>query len=347
MLTSTTSRFSSYVLASLLLLALLVGCVPAAAPTTPAAPSETSTEAATEGEAAYPVTIEHKYGSTTITEFPERIVTVGLTDHDALIALGVVPVGTTEWFNEYPGALWPWASDKLNGAELPTVVGDGTSINFEGIAAMQPDLILALFAGVSAEDYELLTQIAPTVVQPEGYVDYGMPWQEITRVAGKVVGKAEEAEALITAIDERFAQIRAEHPEFVGATSVVATPYEGIWVYGPQDLRGRLLTSLGFELPEGLAEVTGDEFGGNLSPERADLLDVDVIIWLDAEESEGPLGGPVYQALPVHTEGREVFLDSYGDPLGGATSFVSVLSLPYLLDGLVPQLADALSKRGN
>jgi iron complex transport system substrate-binding protein len=77
--------------------------------------------------------------------------------------------------------------------------------------------------------------------------------------------------------------------------------------------------------------------------ERADLLDVDVIIWLDAEEAEGELGGPVYQSLPVHTEGREIHLSSYNDPLGGATSFVSVLSLPFLLDGLVPQLADALA----
>lgn len=331
-------KYPRSLLCSLLFILLLVGCAPV---TTPAVP--TATPATTPADdTAFPVTIEHKYGSTTIPEFPERIVTVGLTDHDALLALGIVPVGTTEWFNEYPGALWPWAADKLNGAPLPTVVGDGTAINFENIAALQPDLILALFAGITEEDYALLTQIAPTIAPPEGYVDYGVPWQEMTRIIGKAVGKAEEAEAMVAGIDELFAQVRAEHPEFIGATSVVATPYEGIWVYGPQDLRGRLLTSLGFELPEGLAEVTGDEFGGNLSAERADLLNVDVIIWLDADESEGPLGGPVYQSLPVHTEGREVFLDSYDDPLGGATSFVTVLSIPYLLEGLVPQLADAL-----
>ncbi len=334
---------------ALLLILLTAACAvtptaPAAEAPAPVAASETTNENA---GAAFPVTIEHKYGSTTIAETPERVVTVGLTDHDALIALGIVPVGTTEWFNEYPGALWPWAADKLNGAPVPTVLGTSGEINFEGITALQPDLILALYAGISESDYGLLSQIAPTIVQPEGYVDYGMPWQEITRVVGKAVGKADEAEALIASIDERFAQIRAEHPEFVGATSVVATPYEGIWVYGPQDVRGRLLTQLGFVLPEGLAEITGDEFGGNLSAERAEMLDVDVIIWLDAEESEGPLGGPVYQTLPVHTEGREVFLDSYGDPLGGATSFVSVLSLPYLLDGLVPQLAEALQAAGN
>jgi iron complex transport system substrate-binding protein len=338
-------KFLSRSIALSLLLTLLVACAPIAPTADTAQPA--ASPATTSSEAAYPVTIEHKYGSTILSALPERIVTVGLTDHDALIALGIVPVGTTEWFNEYPGALWPWASDKVGEAALPTVVGDATAINFEGIAALQPDLILALYAGVSEEDYGLLTQIAPTLVQPTGYVDYGMPWQEITRVVGQAVGKAEEAEALIAEIDARFATIRNEHSEFVGATSVVATPYEGIWVYGEQDVRGRLLTALGFVLPEGLNEVTGTEFGGNLSPERADLLDVDVIIWLDGEESGEELGGPIYQTLPVHTEGREVFLSSYDDPLGGATSFVSVLSLPYLLDGLVPQLADALDGSAN
>jgi iron complex transport system substrate-binding protein len=111
---------------------------------------------------------------------------------------------------------------------------------------------------------------------------------------------------------------------------------------GPEDARGRFLTALGFKLPDGLVEITGKEFGGNLSMERADLLDVDVIVWLDAKDAKGPLGGPLYSSLTVHTQAREVHLDSYNDPLGGATSFVSVLSLPFLLGGLVPQLATAV-----
>ena len=67
---------------------------------------------------AQPVTIEHKYGSTTVSEAPTRVVTVGLVEQDALLALGVVPVGTTEWYGEQPGALWPWAQ-----AELETLGG--------------------------------------------------------------------------------------------------------------------------------------------------------------------------------------------------------------------------------
>jgi|GEM_PF-148317 len=347
----------------LILLALLTACggqaspaaeaeqaiveTPAPAETGPATVEPEPTDAPATVEAAaesFPVTIEHKYGRTEITQRPERIVAVGLTEQDVLLALGIVPVGTTEWFGEYPGAIWPWAQEKLGDAPVPELVGDASTINFEKLAALKPDLILALYAGVTQEQYDLLTQIAPTVAQPGDYVDYGIPWQELTRTVGQAVGQAEEADRLVTEVEARFEQVRAEHPEFVGATSIVATPYEGIWVYGGEDVRGRFLTALGFKLPEGLAEITGEEFGGNLSFERADLLDVDVIIWLDADEAQGPLGGPVYQNLAVHTEGREVFLDSYDDPLGGATSFVSVLSLPFLLDGLVPKLAAALDK---
>jgi iron complex transport system substrate-binding protein len=339
----------------LVTVALLSACggtpaasVPTAAPT--AAPAATSVpiqaatpQAATAAPSAdsFPVTIEHKYGTTEIASRPERIVTVGLTDQDALLALGVVPVGTTEWFGKQPSAVWPWAQDKLGGAK-PEVLGDASTIGFEKIAALKPDLILALYAGLTEDDYKTLSKIAPTVAQPGGYVDYGIPWQELTRTVGRIVGQAQQADALVADVEAGFEKARAEHPEFVGASAVVATPYQGIWVYGPEDVRGRFLTTLGFELPAGLVEITGKEFGGNLSMERADLLDVDAIVWLDPKDAQGPLGGPLYATLKVHTQGREVFLDSYSDSLGGATSFVSVLSLPFLLDGLVPRLAAAV-----
>ncbi len=327
-----------YLIYTLFVIILLTACVPTAAPAgAPAAQNQADSN-------AFPVTIDHKYGSTTITATPERIVTVGLTDHDALLALGIVPVGTTEWFGGYPGSIWPWAQDEwaaLGGA-VPEAVG-GESINFEKIAALQPDLILALYAGVTQEQYDLLAQIAPTVAQPADYVDYGIPWQALTLTVGKAVGQAAAAQALVDEVEAQFLQIQADHPEFVGASAVATMAWQGIYLYGPQDIRSRLLTALGFVLPEGIEEITGSTFGGNLSMERADLLDTDVIIWIDPQEAEGALGGPVYQALPVHTEGREVLLSSYDElAVGGATSFVSVLSLPYLLEKLTPMLVAAL-----
>jgi iron complex transport system substrate-binding protein len=295
-------------------------------------------------EGAYPATIEHKFGETTIEEEPERVVTVGLTDQDALLALGVVPVGTVEWFGEQPGALWPWAQERLEeiGGEQPEVMGESADRNFEAVAAQRPDLILAVYSGLEEEDYERLSEIAPTVAQPADVIDYGVAWDEATRTIGRAVGRPDAAEGVVEDVQARIDQVRQDHPEFEGASSVMATPYEGIFLYGPSDARGRFLSALGFELPADLIEATGEEYGGNLSQERADLLDVDVLIWLDPEDAEGPLGGPLYETFAVHTEGREVFLDSFDDPLGGATSFITALSIPYLLDGLVPRLAAAV-----
>ena len=292
-------------------------------------------------DGAFPVTIEHKYGTTEITEAPERVVSVGLVEQDALLALGVAPVGVTEWFGEQPYGAWPWAVDALGNAQ-PEVLRQVDGIKAESVAALDPDVIIALFSGLTQEEYDTLSEIAPVVAQPADYVDYGIPWQELTTTVGAVVGKQAEAEALVADVEAKFAEVRADHPEFEGATSVVATPYEGIFVYGPEDGRGRLLSALGFTLPEGLVDATGAAFGGDLSEERADLLDVDAIIWLDPGDAEGPLGGPLYETFAVHTEGREVFLDSFDDPLGASTSFVTILSLPFLLDNLVPMLAAAV-----
>ncbi|MEM7125952.1 MAG: iron-siderophore ABC transporter substrate-binding protein [Chloroflexota bacterium] len=339
-------RLSKYIICSLLLLSLLVACVPLeqAAMTATDSSGETASSDGT-SDGSFPTNIDHKYGSTTIESKPDRIVTVGLTDHDALLALGIVPVGTTEWFGGYEGSIWPWAQDELEAldGEVPEPVG-GDGINFEAIAALQPDLILALFSGVTEDEYELLSQIAPTVAQPGEHTDWGIPWQELTLTVGKAIGQEAEAGALVADVDARFAQVREEHPQFQEAVSIVATPYQGLWLYGPEDIRGRLLTDLGFSLPEGIEEVVGDSFGANLSQEKADMLEIDVVIWFANPEEAVEAGGPVYETLAVHTENREVFLPE-DNPIYGATSFVTVLSLPYLLEGLVPQLDEALEKR--
>jgi len=81
---------------------------------------------------AFPITIAHSFGETTIPAEPQRVVTVGQTDQDAVLALGVAPVATTEWYGEQPGALFPWAREKLGDRALPTVLqvkGEGSSCN--------------------------------------------------------------------------------------------------------------------------------------------------------------------------------------------------------------------------
>jgi iron complex transport system substrate-binding protein len=319
---------------------LLLGACGTSDDTTPSA-SGGSAAAAT---AAFPVTIDHKFGSTTIKAEPKRIVVVGLVEQDALLSVGVVPVGTTEWFGEQPGAIWPWAAGKLAGAAKPTVLTNTDGIQFEKVAALRPDLILGLYSGLSAQDYKTLSKIAPTVAQPPGALDFGASWQDVTRIVGTAVGKKAEADQVVGDVQAKIAAVRTAHPEFAGKTALMATTYEGYYVYGPQDARGRLLTELGFKLPDGLAAVTGKDFGANLSKERTDMLNTDVLIWLVddyAKDKAKVQADPLYAKLAVKTGGRDIYLTNT-ELEGSATSFVTALSLPYLLDKLVPQMAAAV-----
>lgn len=302
------------------------------------APTEEATEVA---DSAYPVVITHKFGETTIAEKPERIVLVGLTEQDALLALGVVPVATREWWGERPGAIFEWAKDELGSAELPEVL-PSAEINFEQIASLNPDVIIGLYAGLTQEEYDTLSKIAPTVAQPAEYPDWGIPWQELTRTVGLIVGESERAEELIAEVEAKFAAARQAHPEFAEKTAIVVSSWgypDSFWVYSSKDVRAQFLTELGFNSSPVFDEMIGNEFGASISREQVDLLnEANVAVWF-VEQDE--LSDPLYQQLTISQEGRNVSINSY-EPLAFAFSFNTVLSLPYVLDELVPQLAAAV-----
>jgi iron complex transport system substrate-binding protein len=159
------------------------------------------------------------------------------------------------------------------------------------------------------------------------------------------VGRAAEAEALVADVEERFAAAREEHPEFAGATGIVATPYQGtIFVYSPEDPRGRFMDALGFESVPEIDDLVTDGFGAELSMEQADLLEVDTLVWIidDPVANMAELHDvEIYGRMAVVEDGREVPVVNLSE-LGSATSFQTVLSIPALLDGLVPMLAAAI-----
>jgi len=293
----------------------------------------------------FPVTIAHRFGTTTVKAAPKRGVTVGRTDQDAVLALGTVPVGTTEWFGGFPGAIGPWARGYLRGAPSPTVLKDtGTGPQVEKIAALRPDLILAVYGGLTEKQYDTLSKLAPVVAQPKQYGDYGVPWDVQAKTIGQARGRPKQADALVAGVDQKIAAVKSANPEFAGKTAVTATPYEGYFVYGSQDARSRTLTSLGFRLPTDLDKLIGDRFGANISKERTDLLDQQVVVWTVADVAKDVPklhADALYADLDVVKRGREVAVGE-NTPYGIAYSFVTALSLPYLLDRLAPQLKAAV-----
>ena len=154
---------------------------------------------------------------------------------------------------------------------------------------------------------------------------------------------------LIDEVDAKFAAVRDANPDFVGAEGLVATIYnDKISIYAAQDGRGRFMTSLGFTQPAEITELANDTFSADVSKERVDLVDVDVLVWIVLDVGTDPAtfaADPLYAALPVHTGGHDVYVAN-GSDVGSALSFQSVLSIPFLLDELVPQLAAARAGHG-
>ena len=288
---------------------------------------------------AYPVTIAHKFGETEITAAPERVVTAGLKEQDDCLALGVVPVAATTWFDlDGSKLIGAWAKEALGGKPEPTVLTYVDKLEFEKIAAAAPDVIIALYSGLTKADYDRLAKIAPTVAQPKEYSDYGIPWDLEAVTVGKILGRPQRMTELVDAAKAAVSDAGKANPEFAGKSAVVATPYEGIFVYGDQDPRSRLLTELGMTLPPDLAKAIGNEFGGSISNERVDVLDTDLIIWFVEGENRKEIDeNLLYTALDVHKQGRELFM-SPGDKVYEPYSFLTVLSLAYLLQSLVPKM---------
>lgn len=302
-------------------------------------------DGAAEPSAGFPVTIEHKFGTTEIESEPERVVSVGYNEQDFLLALGVAPVGVREWFGEQPGATWPWAQDELAGAE-PEVLASA-ELDFEQIAALRPDLIVGPYSGITEDEYAKLSRIAPTVAQSDEFVEFGIPWQEETLLIGRALGREAQARELVDEIEARFARVRAEHPEFRRATAVVAYEAEagGFGAWSSADPRGRFLRALGFRPAAKIDELAGDSYYTEISAERLRMLDRDVLVMLNvpnaAASREELLAEPLFRRLDVVRERRDIYPDR---ELAAALSFASPLSLPQAIDGLVPQLAAAAER---
>jgi iron complex transport system substrate-binding protein len=307
-----------------------------------AAPSSTS--------GRFPLTVQHSKGTTEIPGEPQRIVTVGFSDQDPVLAMGYRPVGVTDWYGDYPYATWPWAQDELGDAQ-PAVLNRGAftgtpEYRFEEIAALAPDLIIGLYTTMDDNQYQTLSRIAPTVTSPAGFPEWGAPWEEYTRLAGRALGQPERAEELITGIDAQLAAARAAHPEFEGRTAVVAERFEpgSSFARSPNDQRSQLITALGFTIPPEIGELAGGQDGATISDEQMGLLDRDVLIWntgFSPEVRAQVEAVPLWPQLDVVRDGRAVFVE---DPLvSAAWTWGTVLSLPSVIDALASQLANALA----
>jgi iron complex transport system substrate-binding protein len=299
----------------------------------------------------FPVTISHAYGETTIPAKPQRIVTWGWAGQDAVIALGEVPVGIPYfgYGGDENGALvWTRAAVAALGAEFPTILPDtGREPPVEAIAALQPDLILAIYSGLTEDQYKVLSGIAPVVAFPD--TPWDTSWQDTITITGEALGKKTDAEGLVADLEQFVVDETAKYPDLSGVTFATFTEWNGeINVYGDLDSRVQLLVGAGLVSAPSVAELAkGEDLYFMLSFENFDQLAADVLItYFDTTEQQTTFdANPVLSLHPQAKAGAIARV--VGPELINSISPPSALSLRWGYPQYVKLIADAVKAGQN
>jgi iron complex transport system substrate-binding protein len=324
-------RYRSAGIAALTVTALiLTGC--SSTPADDAAAADSSSD-------AFPVSVDTKFGAVTVEEEPLRVVALGWGDAETALALGVQPVGASDWLGFGGSGVGPWAEDLYD--EDPEIIGT-LEPSYEAIAALEPDLILDTKGSGDEERYERLSEIATTVGVPEGGDSYLTTSAQQMELVSTALGLADTGDELNAEVAAAFEAAAAAHPEFAGKTiTVAAFTSEGWGAYIDGVDRVEFMKSLGFELSPTIASLTPDGFSVPISSEQLDLLEADVLItfpiWVETAEVTDQ---PLYQSIPAVAEGRSILMDD--DLISNAYSVGSTLARLYTIEKIVPLLEAAV-----
>ncbi|AGL20612.1 iron-siderophore ABC transporter substrate-binding protein [Actinoplanes sp. N902-109] len=325
-----------------LLLAAVAATVALSACSTTGTEDDDSAAPAASGSsgAAFPVTVSTAFGDITIPKQPERVVTLGWSDAEVALALGVQPVGDADWLAFGGDGQGPWNQGKYT--TPPTMVGT-LEPDMEKIAALKPDLILDTRASGAKDRYDKLAALGVPVVDiPQGGTAYTTTWDQQLDMVGKALGKSAEAAKLKSDLAATFTSVAAANPAFTGKTvSAGVKTAQGWGAYVSGDGRVDFLQKLGFQDAPEVEALKKDNFYINLSQEQVGLLDADLTtIFLIGVKADEVKSDKLLQAVPSVKAGHVVYLD---DPaISNAFSSNSVLGLRYALDKVPPLLAAAL-----
>lgn len=301
----------------------------------------------------YPVVIKHAFGTTTIAKKPQRVATVAWANHEVPLALGVVPVGfaAANFGDDDGDGLLPWVAKRLSelGGARPVLFDEGDGIDFEAVAATQPDVILAAYSGLSQSDYDTLSQIAPVVAYPVS--PWATDWRDMIRLNSAGLGMGAEGEALIKRIEAEIAEVVASHPQLKGKSAMFVTHLDAtnlsvVNFYTANDSRVKFFAELGLTSPKSVLEATKPgQFAAGVSAERVDAFDdVDIVVTygskplLDAMQAD-----PLLARMPAVSRDAVVMLGR--DPLGTASN-PTPLSISWVLKDYADLLAKAADKSG-
>ncbi|BDE11933.1 iron ABC transporter substrate-binding protein [Mycobacterium kiyosense] len=288
------------------------------------------------------VTVTHLFGQTVVKEPPKRVVSAGYTEQDDLLAVGVVPIAVTNWFGDQPFGVWPWAQPKLAAAQ-PVLLNLENGIQVDQIAGLKPDLIVATNAGLDADTYQKLSNIAPTIAQSDGDAFFE-PWKDQATTIGQAVFQSAQMKSLVDAVDSKFKDVGQKNPSWKGKKALLLQGrlWQGTVVATTAGWRTEFLEQMGLVVADSINAYATDHRAAIPRDHIKEVLDsADVVIWTteSPDDEQALLADPEVAASQATAQKRHVFTSK---DLAGAIAFASPLSYPVVADQLPPQLAKIL-----
>ncbi|QEN05327.1 iron-siderophore ABC transporter substrate-binding protein [Thiospirochaeta perfilievii] len=285
------------------------------------------------------IVIEHAYGESIISKTPVRVATISWGNHDVPLALGITPVGISAAnYGVTEGEkLHPWTKEVLDSmnSEDTTIYDDIAGLDYEAISDSNPDVILAAYSGITKEEYNLLSEIAPVIAYPKN--PWQTLWREKTRLNSKAMGLELEGIELISRVEKLIESRTKKYPEIKDKSAAFfyfnPSDLGKFYIYTPVDARAAYLKDLGLHFPESISEKLDiSSFAIELSSENVDILyDLDLIFtYGDGNLLEALKSDPLIGTIPAVANNAVVLIED-NSPLA-ASCTPSVLSIPWYID---------------
>ena len=304
------------------------------------------------------ISIKHVYGTTEVPADATKVATVAWANQDVLLALDIMPLGFSKqtWGVTDGSGMLPWTKEKVdeltaNGAAQPKLFDDdgGVKINPQAVNATKPEVILAVYSGMSKEEYETLSKIAPTVAYPK--VAWGTPWRETIAINATAVGKKTEGDTLVADLEKQVADAVAKHPQIKGKAAAFCYTAEGdatkFGYYTTADPRTAFLSDLGMKVPASVEKTSKENasaFNVDISTENADSLnDFDLIVMYGTESDLAAMqANSLLSQVRAIKNGAVAFVGN-SDPMAASTN-PGPLSIPWGIEKYVGLIATAAGK---
>lgn len=262
--------------------------------------------------------VDHIFGQTEVCGIPERIIALDTHALDLLLSLGVEPIGYAEDRRALvgqPGTGQSIVDVKYLGDRLttqPIHIGTSQSPSLETILGLKPDVILGGFVGNA--EYQTLSKIAPTLLphsldDPDG-------WRETIQMLGQVLGREDQASAVLTAHDQRINRAKTNLSAYQGQSILLLsmTGLDYIGIFTNETFAGKLLEDIGLTLlvPTHLRSSNGEMV---ISSEILPQLKPDLIIVMASGDSQVTQiqqlwqDTPILRSLPASQSNRVHFVD--------------------------------------